>query len=677
MKAMGHILLAALLGLGALAGAATQKSPAVMLQEALYQEQTEGNLDKAIELYSEVIEQAADVERVAARATYQLGLCHLKKGETEEAAKYFRQVIQNYPTQVSAVKKAQSQLEKIAPQQPKDSVFDQIGTQPIRFIAEQFGKTATEAYPQNLQANGHVYYVDAEGYHYSGGLNSYYNWTGQTINQKVKLTSMTGSDYTFYDAAGQELNVEFHLDNKETNHYTVYWTPETPLAPGQFLYYGWSSNSRQKLSKSSDKPYTLWMKNHYGDAVLETFFLVLPKTVKISDAATPPSGSENLLDFNVYWWSKQVPEGETHVESVSLISLRDASPQEVANIVEKTVLTISTCAETDPRIKKAMESLADLREGPVVTALTPYLDSETAAIRRATIYTLWKGGFSDISAAEQKLLELCEHPENATRGMAALAVGEYKVKAAYDTLVNMTLKDKDGFARRCGAYALGLLGNQEALPVLEQALNDPEELVKGNAQAAITMLTIPDEEPSDDLTLEPLFTQEMYSDIQPDGTIRFKNPQQVVNKGIEPITEQRFINSDFVQLTAITDEQGNPIEFTSTHQNHHYSYVVTFDPPIMPGQTRVYISEGTISGLIKPVAGKENTYRYYMNHSPSTGVPTLRIETYLLPEGAEVVSTLSDGMKQGITDGRIELRVEEVVPANGSLLTSFQYTLER
>ena len=43
-----HILLVVLFGLGTLTQAAEpQKSPAVLLQEALYQEVTEGNLDKA------------------------------------------------------------------------------------------------------------------------------------------------------------------------------------------------------------------------------------------------------------------------------------------------------------------------------------------------------------------------------------------------------------------------------------------------------------------------------------------------------------------------------------------------------------------------------------------------------------------------------------------------------
>ena len=51
-------ILAVLMGLCPLLSAAeTAKSPAILLQEALYQEQTEGNLDKAIELYGQVLKQ--------------------------------------------------------------------------------------------------------------------------------------------------------------------------------------------------------------------------------------------------------------------------------------------------------------------------------------------------------------------------------------------------------------------------------------------------------------------------------------------------------------------------------------------------------------------------------------------------------------------------------------------
>jgi hypothetical protein len=79
--------------------------------------------------------------------------------------------------------------------------------------------------------------------------------------------------------------------------------------------------------------------------------------------------------------------------------------------------------------------------------------------------------------------------------------------------------------------------------------------------------------------------------------------------------------------------------------------------------------------LVKAVTDQKDTYRYYMTHSPNTGKPTLRIESYLLPQGAEVLSTFPAEMQRGEKDGRIELRVEKVIPANGSLTTSFTYRL--
>ena len=115
MKVTRHILLVVLAGWIALAQAAKveEKSPAVLMREAIYQEESEGNLDKAIELYSQILEQAAEVERLAARATYQLGLCYLKKGDEAKAAQYFRKAGWDYPQQTSIAQKAQKQLQNI------------------------------------------------------------------------------------------------------------------------------------------------------------------------------------------------------------------------------------------------------------------------------------------------------------------------------------------------------------------------------------------------------------------------------------------------------------------------------------------------------------------------------------------------------------------------------------
>ena len=120
MKKAGLILLGIVVGLMtyaqlqleevveqlALAETLPDNCPVMLLQEALYLEESEGNLETAIELYGQILEQSPNVKAVAARAAYQLGRCHTKKGENDKAVKYFQQVITQYPKQASATTKA-------------------------------------------------------------------------------------------------------------------------------------------------------------------------------------------------------------------------------------------------------------------------------------------------------------------------------------------------------------------------------------------------------------------------------------------------------------------------------------------------------------------------------------------------------------------------------------------
>jgi hypothetical protein len=172
-----------------------------------------------------------------------------------------------------------------------------------------------------------------------------------------------------------------------------------------------------------------------------------------------------------------------------------------------------------------------------------------------------------------------------------------------------------------------------------------------------------------------MMTQEMHNTIDPNGLIHFKSPNRISNNNSEPITTTGFINSDFVMLTKMYEENGTAIPFETTHEGNHFRYHITFNKPIMPGESTVYYTEGTISGLIKPVAGSKDVFRYYMVHSPSAGQPVLRIETYLLPENAVFVSTTTPDIQKTEENGRIKLRVEKVVPANGHITTEFQYKL--
>jgi HEAT repeat protein len=130
-----------------------------------------------------------------------------------------------------------------------------------------------------------------------------------------------------------------------------------------------------------------------------------------------------------------------------------------------------------------------LPEPKVVSGLVSYLESSKNTIRRSAIYALQNGGFADIAPAAAALQRLLMHQEDLTRGMAALALGQNHVKESFETLAKMTREDSSGYARRCAAYALGLMGDPRAEPTLQAALNDAEAMVRNNAQAALAMLS--------------------------------------------------------------------------------------------------------------------------------------------------------------------------------------------
>jgi len=115
MEKLKSITIIFLLAVGLLASAASAKPASVLLQEGLYAEEIEGDLDAAIKIYEQVITQAKDTQRVAAHATYRIGMCYLKKGEKAKAAEQFRNLVSKFPEKKSLVTKARRQLAKLEP----------------------------------------------------------------------------------------------------------------------------------------------------------------------------------------------------------------------------------------------------------------------------------------------------------------------------------------------------------------------------------------------------------------------------------------------------------------------------------------------------------------------------------------------------------------------------------
>jgi len=109
-KSFGVIVFVGLLSLVVLASSLrSQQSAAEMLEKALYTEEAQGDLQKAIGLYQQILERFPESREVAAKAQLHIGLCYEKLG-LREAPKAFQKVVDNYPEQAAAVATAKEKL---------------------------------------------------------------------------------------------------------------------------------------------------------------------------------------------------------------------------------------------------------------------------------------------------------------------------------------------------------------------------------------------------------------------------------------------------------------------------------------------------------------------------------------------------------------------------------------
>jgi tetratricopeptide (TPR) repeat protein len=322
MKATYSILLAVLLGLGALTDAAETKHPAILLQEALYEEETAGNLDKAIDLYGQVLQEAADVERLAARATYQLGLCHLKKGDNEQAVQYFQTVVRNYPQQASVVKKARQELEQIQSETVGNYLYDHAPGEVWGMLANLYSGSCARAGLKNLYCNSNIHLVNDAFDHWSGGYGYYMNGTTDVVSGRVRLGGTTNRHQKYFDPSGTMLDTEIEPDGRpgREKYYTVYLNLPAPLAAGQFFPYAWGTKGPEQLAAmpfSQEGKRVLTLQNHFGGHVFEVFYLIAPAQLSI-DHEEPYSSMTPVGDYVIYAWEAEVGPEESHAVTVYL-----------------------------------------------------------------------------------------------------------------------------------------------------------------------------------------------------------------------------------------------------------------------------------------------------------------------------------------------------------------------
>jgi Tol biopolymer transport system component len=87
----------------------SQQTAEELFEKALYTEEAQGDLRKAIGLYEQILKQFPGNREIAAKAQLHIGLCYEKLG-LQEAPKAYQKVLDDFPEQKEAVKIAQEKL---------------------------------------------------------------------------------------------------------------------------------------------------------------------------------------------------------------------------------------------------------------------------------------------------------------------------------------------------------------------------------------------------------------------------------------------------------------------------------------------------------------------------------------------------------------------------------------
>ena len=226
----------------------SQESAAENFEKAFYYEDVQGDLEKAIELYEQILKQFPENREIAAKTQLHIGLCYEKLGN-EEAEKAFLKVVEFYTDQPDAVKVAR---EKLSILEKARAVLNQgNGEFNLRKINE-----SADVDPRGISFDGrYISYTDWSGgflgvYEVATGKKRYLDKEGS----EIVLTSCWSPDgkWIAYNASNKESFYDLRIiDFQGTEPRILYkdkdyfihplgWSPD-----GQYVLVGLMRNEGQ------------------------------------------------------------------------------------------------------------------------------------------------------------------------------------------------------------------------------------------------------------------------------------------------------------------------------------------------------------------------------------------------------------------------------------------------
>ncbi|MFA4878111.1 MAG: HEAT repeat domain-containing protein [Methanoregula sp.] len=150
-------------------------------------------------------------------------------------------------------------------------------------------------------------------------------------------------------------------------------------------------------------------------------------------------------------------------------------------------------------------------------------------------------------AACDPLLKILEFPKMHVRLGAIEALGDIRSHRSVEPVIRRLREDKDNEVRFVAALALGQIGDERALPALEDALKDPDRYVRYGAVMSLEMLSWT---PDDEETLAHMLIAQQEWDTLHGMREAAAGPLITILKDPNPKTRQKIVE--------LLGEIGNP-----------------------------------------------------------------------------------------------------------------------
>ena len=169
-------------------------------------------------------------------------------------------------------------------------------------------------------------------------------------------------------------------------------------------------------------------------------------------------------------------------------------------------------------------------------------------------------------------------------------------------------------------------------------------------------------------------------DIQNNGLVLARATVETINTSKKTLgTNDTDTLKTPLDITWFTDETGKAVKYSRQRgQDGEFTYTYALNQVVPPGGKYLTKIEGSVDGkdlgAIK-VTGEPGVFELHTYEQIGSDYAIHRISTYRLPPGAVLLNEVPPDVKMATRDGRVELRLDKMLPPPGITEFTIRYRL--